>query len=338
MAAGTTITSSVPEAELPPDDLPEVEAEVIEPTPDPAIEARAREMGWKPLAEYRGPPGKWRPADEFIARGEEILPIVREQNRALTARLGRFEGEITGLRSTVAEQLQIIKDLRDMGQRADQRGYDRAMKDIRAKQGQAVEAGDTKAWQQLVEQEEALRESHASVPLSPPAAATTEPKPATPPVSEATKAFVAANPWFNRDKVLNTAMISHHIEVLQEGQILDEAGQYEEAKQRVIDAYPDRFPQETAREPVVPPPRPRRRAATVAAPTAEPPPPRPNAVASTINSIADPTERAEAREAFNRMKRNMPDYSEAEYMALYTNPHANVLEVQQKIRSAANGR
>ena len=36
-----------------------------------------------------------------------------------------------------------------------------------------------------------------------------------------------------------------------------------------------------------------------------------------IDSIADPAERAEARQAFNRMKRQLPDYTEAEYMAVY---------------------
>ena len=48
-----------------------------------------------------------------------------------------------------------------------------------------------------------------------------------------------------------------------------------------------------------------------------------------INAIADPTERAEAREAFNRMKRQMPDYTEAEYIALYADPHGDVLALQQ---------
>ena len=41
-------------------------------------------------------------------------------------------------------------------------------------------------------------------------------------------------------------------------------------------------------------------------------------VLTKINSIAEPTERAEARQAFNRMKRQfLPDYTEAEYMAVY---------------------
>jgi hypothetical protein len=58
----------------------------------------------------------------------------------------------------------------------------------------------------------------------------------------------------------------------------------------------------------------------------------------TINSIQDPAERAEAREAFNRMKRNMPDYTEAEYMQVYGDPHNDILSVQQQARAKSNGR
>lgn len=50
----------------------------------------------------------------------------------------------------------------------------------------------------------------------------------------------------------------------------------------------------------------------------------------TINSIQNSVERGQAREAFNRMKRQMPDYSEAEYMAVYADPHCDVLSLQQK--------
>ena len=142
MATGTAVESSVPEEpvelppeeELPPDDAPD-DAQI-------ATEARAREMGWKPLAEYRGPPGRWQPAADFIARGENILPIVRDQNRRLTERMGKLEGEVTGLRSTAQEQLQIIKDLREMGQRANKAGYDRAMAEINSQKAQARAAGD----------------------------------------------------------------------------------------------------------------------------------------------------------------------------------------------------
>lgn len=352
MAQGTAVESSVPLADPDPaviadDPAGELYAEPnTELAPDPAIEARAREMGWKPLAEYRGPADKWQPAADFIARGETILPIVRDQNRRLTERLNKLEGEVSGLRNTAAEQLQIIKDLRTMGQRADQRGYDRAMAEIKAKQRQAVEQGDTKAYDQLVEQAEALAGSRAepAVPVIEPVRTEPASRPAAPQMSEPTRLFIAANPWFNTDKLLSDTMIAFHQEVLNEHQATQDTLNadpaldrelLDEARRRVVDRYPERFgtPRET------PPPRrtPQRRAPTVTPPSPPEPSRNPN-ITATIASIPDPAERAEAKTAFERLKRQLPDITEAEYMALWNDPHSDVLEQQQKRRSQPNGR
>lgn len=335
MANGSTVSSSVPDGELPPVDAPADDdpAVVVDEGADAATEARAREMGWKPLAEYRGPPGKWQPAADFISRGENILPIVRDQNRRLAERVGKLEGEIGGLRTTAQEQLQIIKDLRDMGRNADQRGYDRAMAEIKTRQRRAVEAGDTTTYDQLVEQAEALASSRTTKPpaTEPPTPAI---QPGPPQISAAVRAFVAQNPWWTSDQFLNRKMIDRHIDVIQEGEITDEAEQLSEAKNRLMEDYPDRFSGQA------PAPRPRaapaRRAAAVSAPTARQPAPAPGAPMAKIDQIQDPTERQQAREAFARTKRQLPDYTEAEYMALYGDPHADVLTMQ-KSRSRANG-
>jgi hypothetical protein len=346
--AGTTVESSLPvdpplidDTELP-IDPPD------EPSPDAAVEARAREMGWKPLAEYRGPPGRWQPAKNFIERGENELPIVRDRNRRLEERVGRLEGEISGLRVTASEQLDIIKDLRSMGQRAGQAGYDRAMAEINAKKTQARASGDVESYAQLVEQQEALQESKPVAPVpavvaepaKPPA-----PAPVAPALTPTTQAFIRENPWFNTDKLLSDTMVAFHQEVLNERQasqaILNADPELdrellEEAKSRVAERYPDRMGVAAPARPAAP--RPARRAASVATPTPEPPAPRPGAVAATINSIQDPTERAQVRDAFNKLRRQLPDTTEADYMALYNDPHADVLTLQAKPRSQPNGR
>lgn len=343
--AGTEISSSVPVDELPDGFAAELNAGEPEGGADAAVEARARDMGWKPLAEYRGPPGRWQPAADFISRGENILPIVRDQNRRMTERIGKLEGEVTSLRTTAGEQLQIIKELRDVGLRQNQAGYDRAMADIKAKQRQAADAGDLKSFDQLVEQQEALQAARATATPAapePPRPATTEPP--RPPMSAPTQQFLAANAWFSNDTLLASTMTSFHQEVLNERQINQEMLNadpaldrelLEEAKARVVDRYPERFPnQAVARETQRPQ---RQRRAAVATPTPDAPAQRPGA-APTINSITDPAERAQAREAFNRMRRQLPDYTEAEYMALYDDPHADILVEQQKRKAQPNGR
>lgn len=352
MAQGTAVESSVPENELPLD----LGTDGIDEQPDgadaqaAAMETRARKMGWRPLAEFRGDPARWRPAAEYLDRGQTMLPIVLQQNRELTDRLTRVEGRFAEVQTTAQEQLQIIKDLRDMGAKANQAGYDRAMAEIKAKQRQAVEAGDTGAYDQLVEQAEALRESRPAT-MAEPAARATPTKTSPAPLTAAVRGFIAENPWFNADKLLSDTMVGFHREILNERGATQEVLNadpeldrelLEEAKARVAERYPERFGAPAARTPAPREPapmRPARRAAAVAAPTAEPPAPRPGAAAAMINSIADPAERTQARDAFTRMKRQMPDYTEAEYMALYVDPHGDVLAIQrQKPRKQANER
>lgn len=332
MAQGTAVESSLPGDEPL---IDPVDDDLIADGGDAAVEARARDMGWKPLAEYRGPPGKWQPAADFVARGETILPIVRDQNRRLTEDMTKLRGEVGGLRNTVEEQLTVIRELRDMGARANQAGYDRAMKDIETKKRQAVDAGDGAAYDQLVEQAEALQSARPAA-VTEPAAKPADPVPARPVVSAAVQAFHAQNPWLYADQFLTRKMIDAHLDIIAEGEIMDESSQLDEAKRRLVEAYPDRFGSAPAApfRPVAP--RPARRAA-VAQPTPSAAAPS-RAAAATINSITDPAERTQARDAFNRIKRQMPDYTEAEYMALYDDPHGDVLTLQQKPRSQPNGR
>jgi len=320
---GTVIESSVP-ADEPYD--PEVGEDIASDLPEDAeaaAEARATRMGWTPFAQYRGDPAKWRPASEWLARADEMLPIARAMNHSLETKLKQNEQVINSLTRSVDEQKAVLEDMRRLAQQADQRGHDRAMAEIEKGKRTAVAAGDTEAYDQLVEQAEALdgaREEPAPVPAA---------TPAPPKVSQATQEFVAANKWFTQDQFLTRKMIDQHIDVIQEGEIVDEAEQLAEALARLKTDYPERFNMPAPRQPAPPARQPARRApARVAAPTPDAPPPRAGAT-PTINSIADPNERAQAREAFNRTKRQIPDYTEAEYMKLYGDPHADVLEVQR---------
>lgn len=47
------------------------------------FEAEAREMHWVPKEEYRGDPKDWVSAQEFVERGRQIMPILRENNKRL---------------------------------------------------------------------------------------------------------------------------------------------------------------------------------------------------------------------------------------------------------------
>ena len=306
----------------------------VEPEPEPpvSVEARARAQGWRPLAEFKGNPELWCDAPTFLQRGEEAWPVMRDQNRRMSERLARLEPEMAELRNTIAEQAQAVKDAMALARRSDERGYQRGLNELKAKQREAVEAGDTVAFDQVQEQiDAAQREREVSLE---PVAREPAPKPAPPatPQNEIwpeTTAFVEANPWFKQDVQLRQAMTAAHQAVLTLHPTIGRAASFEKAKRMVMESYPDRFEDEMAAAPPreEPPARPRR-AASVLAPS--------NTDTgdggrrrSAFEQIADPTEREQARAAFANMRKHDPEVTAEEYVALYINPHADVLDLRR---------
>ena len=51
------------------------------------IEEEARKLGWVKQEEWKGDPDKWRPAEEFVERGRNIVPIMRERLEKLEKEL-----------------------------------------------------------------------------------------------------------------------------------------------------------------------------------------------------------------------------------------------------------
>lgn len=122
--------------EKPKDDEPEVSADII---------AKAEKMGWTPKDKFRGDPAKWRPADEFVERGENMLPLVQAQVR-------RQEREINELK-------QSMRDLGDYHSKTAQREYGRALANLKAQRAEAIKAGDGAAFDAVDEQIDSLKEN-----------------------------------------------------------------------------------------------------------------------------------------------------------------------------------
>ena len=113
------------------------------------IEGRAKNMGWIPKEEFRGNPDRWRPAEEYVKRADELMPIMKSQ-------LGRYEGEITTLKTTIDKQTKTMEQLVKMSEGVGKREYDRAVADLKAKQFAAVKEGDAEEWQKLEDEKDKL--------------------------------------------------------------------------------------------------------------------------------------------------------------------------------------
>lgn len=111
-------------------------------------EKEALEMGWTPEEEWKGDPDKWRPAQEFVERGETIIPILRNENKKLRADMAAME---MGLKAQ-------IERIRQEAQDGAKRDYEQKVAALKQQQRQAVEEGDIEKFDQVDKQIGNLKE------------------------------------------------------------------------------------------------------------------------------------------------------------------------------------
>ncbi|GAA4478326.1 hypothetical protein [Gluconacetobacter asukensis] len=161
---------------------------------DAEVEAQARRMGWVPRDDFRGDVEKWRPARDFLDRGMTLLPVLQQQYRALDGRYATMQAQLRDSQKALA-------DLTERTRRADERAYQRAVRDIEGRRQAAVASGDTTAFAVA---ERDLQDLRDTAPL-PAARVEAPPAPAPAPVERVESMpteimdFVQANPWFSRD-------------------------------------------------------------------------------------------------------------------------------------------
>jgi len=187
------------------------EAEVSRPS---ELEEKALKMGWTPKDEFKGDPAKWRPADEFVERGENMLPIVKAQVK-------RQANEI-------AELKDAIRQFGEYHTKTEQRAYQQAMQDLKEQRAQAIATGDGAAFDRVDDQIEKLRDEVKSKEIKP------APHPADDPVF---KEWESRNAW-SKDPEMQKWAYSY-------GKHLIEAGEAElgdDVLEKVAKAARSKFP------------------------------------------------------------------------------------------------
>lgn len=192
----------------------EVQTEEQEEQQTSGVEDKARSMGWVPKEEFKGDPERWRPAEEFVERGENILPILKERNEKLTS-------DIQELKSTMSE-------LRQFYSKSEQRQYERALKDLKKRQKAAVEEGDTEAFSEIDKEIEALNKDVQE----------TKEKPTNPAYDK----WVAENHWYLNDPELHAYADSMGQYLAQtKPHIANSPAVFDEIKKLVKKQFPDKF-------------------------------------------------------------------------------------------------
>lgn len=192
------------------------------------VEARASRMGWAPRHKFRGDPDRWVDADEFIERGEQMLPLALERNKVL-------DRTVQTLQRQIDEQGNSIAKLVETSRRAEQVGYKRAMRELVAKREAAVEAGDKEGFRAA----EAEIRDLGPEPEAPPPPQQRQQQPA---VDPAVTAWVGRNRWFDSDPIARNAAIAA-LDVVQRQYPNDTMEEHlAEVEAQMREAFPRHFP------------------------------------------------------------------------------------------------
>jgi len=128
---------------------PEVEKDDAVEKPEVSdVEAKALKMGWTPKEEFKGDPAKWRPADEFVERGENMLPIVK--------------AKVKQQERVIAELQRSMQELGEYHTKTEQRAYASALATLKQQRADAIASADGVAFDKVDTEIDRLNQEMAS--------------------------------------------------------------------------------------------------------------------------------------------------------------------------------
>ena len=112
----------------------------------------AGSLGWVPKERFKGREEEWVDAKEFLRRGQEILPIVKANNRKLTERVENLERKLTEARNVASEAMEY-------GRKAAEAEWKEKYEDLKRAHAKAVTDGEGEAATALAEELAVHREA-----------------------------------------------------------------------------------------------------------------------------------------------------------------------------------
>ena len=185
-------------------------------------EAEAKELGWVPQEQFKGDADKWRPAEEFVRRGEEILPIVRKQNEKL-------HNEVKELRET-NERMSRMFEKTTARIKAE---YEGQIETLKTQRKAAIKEGDADRVEAIEQRIDSLKEQVADEP-----SATVVPEAGSKEHTALVKDFAKANVWFLEEP----DMAAYAEQFSQRNASLNEGISFADNMQATVAAVRKKFP------------------------------------------------------------------------------------------------
>lgn len=204
-----------------PGEEPEVE-ESREKEPSEA-ETKAIAQGWAPKDKWKGPEEKWVDADTFLERGEKIAPIQAKK-------IERLEGELDDIKRKFA-------DFGGWRDKVEKNAHERALKDIKSRQREAVKSMDSEAFEAAEKDAEKLnKEVEQKAEERKPDAWDT-----------AAAKWKAENDWFEVDSMLTEVAGGIHVALRRTKPGLTPEQNLAETLKEVKRRFPEKFETESPR-------------------------------------------------------------------------------------------
>ncbi len=207
------------------------EAQQVEPTPQ---EVEARKMGWRPETEWDDSgEATWLPAEDFMKRNERL----KDRGDKI------LKAEISKLNRQVASMERTMGDFSAHLTKAENRAYQKALKEIEVKAEKAVEDGDTDAYRRAKGEIKDLEQE-----VKAEAKVETKPVPKEDPDFDG---WVADNAWYDpKDTGFDVEMAAFADSIAPQIGRTGAVGTafYERIKNEVKKKFPDRFGNQRRRQ------------------------------------------------------------------------------------------
>ena len=175
--------------------LDSVDTPAVESQQPIEVQKDAERLGWIPPSRFKGDPARFVDADIYIKRGEEVLPIVKEQNKRLHNELDSLKRESQATAQALKAAQDAIAQMEERHTVATQKAVDDARRQVKAQLAAASEAGDHEGVAELTEQ---LTKMAVTEP-APAKAQAPAPEPQFTPPADLVE-WNAENPWFGTNK------------------------------------------------------------------------------------------------------------------------------------------
>lgn len=169
----------------------------IESKAAPEVQQKAESLGWIPPTRFHGEPEKFVDADEFIRRGEEVIPIIRKTNEGLRQELIAAGDRYKALEAKLDAAHLAIEEIQERSAAETARKVEAARAEVKAQLAEAMKEGDHSGAAELTEQLTKLNAAEAE------AQPTKQVKKEEPPVFTPEPWLVQwnqENDWYGKDR------------------------------------------------------------------------------------------------------------------------------------------